>query len=173
MNTTYKKSLFFIFTTLWMISMSIHVNASIDLPKPKVGVGIIVVKDGKILLGKRKNAHGSGYYSPPGGNLEFKETVENCTKRELDEETGLTPLSIQLGPWTQNVIDEQKHYISLFTIVTEFEGEPQLLEPNKCEGWDWYSWDELPNPLFQSLTSLIKSIGIEKLKEMTASKAGI
>jgi 8-oxo-dGTP diphosphatase len=59
------------------------------MSKPRVGVEIIVVKEGKILLGKRKGAHGSGCYSPPGGNLECKETVETCAKRELDEETGL------------------------------------------------------------------------------------
>lgn len=147
--------------------MSTHINAYANMPELRVGVGVIVAKEGKILLGKRKGTHGTGSYGPPGGNLEFKETVETCAKRELNEETGLIPLSIQLGPWTQDIIDDQKHYISLFAIITEFEGEPQLLEPQKCEGWDWYLWDELPMPLFPSLSSLIKSIGIEKLKELT------
>jgi len=139
----------------------------IDNPKPRVGVGVIVVKEGKILLGKRKGAHGSGCYGPPGGNLEFKEAVEACAIRELVEETGLKPLSLQLGPWTQDVIDEQKHYISLFVIIPEFEGEPRLLEPDKCEGWNWYAWDNLPYPLFQPLTSLIESVGLNYLKEIT------
>lgn len=34
---------------------------------PKVGVGVVVFKDGKILLGKRINAHGDGEYEGPGG----------------------------------------------------------------------------------------------------------
>jgi 8-oxo-dGTP diphosphatase len=147
-----------------------HKNTSVEISKPRVGVGVIVVKEGRILLGKRKGAHGSGCYSPPGGHLEFKETVEVCATRELHEETGLISLSVQLGPWAQDVIDEQKHYISLFVIITEFEGEPQLLEPHKCEGWEWYMWDELPLPLFPPLESLVKSLGIEKLKAMTESK---
>ncbi len=84
--------------------------SKIDSFKPRVGVGILVIKEGKILLGQRKGAHGSGCYSPPGGHLEFKETVEQCAIRELIEETGLKPLSLQLGPWTQDVIDEHKHY---------------------------------------------------------------
>jgi 8-oxo-dGTP diphosphatase len=125
--------------------------------KPRVGVGVVVLQDGKILLGKRLGSHGSGYYSPPGGNLEFKETVEACALRELKEETGLNPLSIQIGPWTQNVIDEQNHYISLFVIVSEFEGMPQRLEPHKCEGWCWYQRDELPSPLFPSFASFLQS----------------
>jgi 8-oxo-dGTP diphosphatase len=136
---------------------------------PKVGVGVIVVKDGKILLGKRKGAHGSGSFAMPGGHLGFKETVENCAARELIEETGLTPLSMHLGPWTENVIDEDKHYITVFVIVTKFQGKLQLLEPHKCEGWDWYPWDDMPTPLFSTVASLLQSLGIEKLKEMTTS----
>lgn len=142
-------------------------SSILDLPKPRVGVGIIIIKDNKILLGKRKGSHGSGYYAPPGGHLEFKETVEDCAIRELAEETDLKSLSMKLGPWTQDIIDGEKHYITLFTIITKFEGNPQLLEPEKCEGWDWYSWDNLPSPLFLPLNSLIENLGIEKLKEIT------
>ena len=141
--------------------------AQVDNPKPRVGVGVIVIKEGKILLGKRKGSHGSECYSPPGGHLEFKESVNACAIRELAEETGLTALSLQLGPWTQDVIDGQKHYISLFVFIPEFEGELQLLEPDKCQGWDWYHWDNLPSPLFLPLTSLVESLGIDQLKEMT------
>lgn len=140
-----------------------------DVLKPRVGVGVLVAKEGQILLGKRKSAHGGGCYGPPGGHLEFKETVEACATRELFEETGLKLVSIQLGPWTQDVIDEQKHYISFFAITTEFEGEPQLLEPHKCEGWAWYSWDNLPSPLFKPLVTLIKSVGIDHLIHLTSA----
>jgi 8-oxo-dGTP diphosphatase len=139
---------------------------AVDNSQPRVGVGMIVIKDGKILLGKRKGAHGSGHYSPPGGHLEFKETVEACTIRELAEETGLTPLSLNSGPWTEDIIDEQKHYITLFVFISKFKGKLQLLEPHKCEGWNWYSWNRLPAPLFMPLTTLIESVGIEQLKEM-------
>jgi hypothetical protein len=61
MNKIYNaKRLFLTFVHLWIISMSTHINASVDMPKPRIGVGVIVVKEGKILLGKRKGAHGSG-----------------------------------------------------------------------------------------------------------------
>src|SRR5262245_6048430 len=94
----------------------------------RVGVGVIVKRNGMILLGKRKNAHGTGLWAPPGGHLEFGETVEACAKRELLEETGLIANSIQLGPWTENIMEEgKKHYITLFTFVEDFEGEPKLL----------------------------------------------
>ena len=43
--------------------------------RSKVGIGVIVLKDGKVLLGKRKNAHGEGSWSFGGGHLEFSVTV--------------------------------------------------------------------------------------------------
>ncbi|WP_237753502.1 nucleotide triphosphate diphosphatase NUDT15 [Candidatus Protochlamydia amoebophila] len=134
-----------------------------DKPKPSVGVGIVVVKDGKVLLGNRKGAHGSGEWSFAGGHLEFGEDVKECALRELSEETGLKALSVQMGPWVNDVIEENKHYVTLFVFVNEFEGSPQLLEPDKCEGWEWFDWHSLPSPLFTPILSLIKKISIEKL----------
>ena len=44
----------------------------------RVGVGVLVLKDGKALLGKRKNAHGEGQYCWPGGHLEYMESICEC-----------------------------------------------------------------------------------------------
>ncbi|MBA2728417.1 MAG: NUDIX domain-containing protein [Parachlamydiaceae bacterium] len=130
-------------------------------PIPRVGVGTVVVKDGKVLLGKRKGAHGEGEWACPGGHLDFGETVEKCAYRELLEETGLEALSARLGPWVENVFGEHKHYITLFVFVDEFVGELQLVEPHKCEAWEWFEWDLLPSPLFPSISSLIEKIGLK------------
>ena len=117
--------------------------------KPRVGVGVFVFNnEGKVLLGKRKGAHGTGEWAPPGGNLEFSESIEDCAVRELAEETGLQALSVKTGIWSNDVINGSKHYITLFAVVDQFEGELQLLEPNKCEEWQWFSTDALPSPLF-------------------------
>ena len=40
--------------------------------RPKVGLGVMVMKDGKVLLGKRKGSHGAGEYVWPGGDFVFK-----------------------------------------------------------------------------------------------------
>jgi 8-oxo-dGTP diphosphatase len=137
--------------------------------RPKVGVGVVVCKEGKVLLGKRKNTHGAGEWSFPGGHLEFAETVEQCAHRELIEETGLRATSFQLGPWSNNLIDQDKHYITLFAFTTQFEGDPQLLEPEKCEGWQWFDWEHLPSPVFLPIRSLVEKLGVEKLKRMDIS----
>ena len=48
-----------------------------------------MVKNGKLLLGKRKNIYGAGTWGLPGGHLEFKEAMKTAASRELMEETGL------------------------------------------------------------------------------------
>lgn len=132
-------------------------SSSTEKLHPRVGIGVLVEKEGNLLLGLRKGAHGASTWAPPGGHLEFAESVEECAKRELLEETGLTAISCALGPWMENVMENgKKHYITLLVTVDRFEGELQLLEPNKCEGWQWFSWDELPQPLFAPLASFLE-----------------
>lgn len=121
-------------------------------------IGVVVMRNDQILLGKRKGSHAAGTWAFPGGHLEFGESVEDCARREVLEETGLKVLSLELGPWVANIIDEQKHYVTLFAYVNDFEGELQLLEPDKCEGWHWFSPKELPRPLFPSIESLIQRL---------------
>jgi 8-oxo-dGTP diphosphatase len=144
-------------------------EAQINENKPRVGVGIVVVKEGKVLLGKRKNAHCAGDWAFPGGHLNLGENVEDCALRELHEETGLKGISLRLGPWTNNVFEKDKHYITLFVFIDFFEGEPKAKEPNKCEEWKWFDWNDLPSPLFPSIRSLIQTMGMEKLKQTSTS----
>ena len=47
--------------------------------RPKVGMGVFVLKDGKILMQRRKGAHGSGTWCLPGGHLEFNEEFDVLT----------------------------------------------------------------------------------------------
>jgi len=132
--------------------------------RPKVGVGVAVIQNGKALLGKRKGSHGAGEWSFAGGHLELGESIEACACRELAEETGLKALSMQLGPWTNDFIEKTKHYITIFVFVSHFEGNLTLLEPHKCEGWQWHDWDTLPQPLFAPVQSLIEKIGLSQIK---------
>jgi len=126
--------------------------------RPKVGVGVLVVQSGKILLAKRKSSLSFGHYGAPGGHLEYGETVQECATRELFEEAGLEALSIKLGPWTSDIFQEGKHYVTLFTIVDKFRGVPECQEPEKSESWNWYDWNDLPAPLMPSLVSLRKRL---------------
>ncbi len=125
--------------------------------RPYIGVAVIVIRDDRVLLGKRRNAHGAGTWQFPGGHLEFGETIEGCAQRELFEETGLTITSQRMGPFTNDYFeDEGKHYVTLFVIADRTSGEVQLREPDKCARWDWFPWREMPKPHFLPIVNLLK-----------------
>lgn len=125
--------------------------------RPSVGVGVFIVRNSKLLLGKRKNAHGDGTWSLPGGHLEFGESFEACAIREVFEETGLIVQSIKKLWFTNDIFfQENKHFVTIFMWSDECGGEPQVLEPEKCEEWLWFDFDKLPSPLFLPVKNLIE-----------------
>ena len=63
--------------------------------RPIVGVGGVIVVDGKVVLIKRKCEPGAGTWSLPGGAIEVGETAHAALAREILEETGLT---VDVGP---------------------------------------------------------------------------
>jgi 8-oxo-dGTP diphosphatase len=124
----------------------------------RVGVGVFVVKNNKFLIGKRLNAHGAGTWHLPGGHLELGESFEECAKREVLEETGLKIANVSFLTVTNDVFEKgNKHYVTIFLKADYVEGEPKVLEPDKCEEWKWISWDELKEPLFLPEQNLLKS----------------
>jgi 8-oxo-dGTP diphosphatase len=125
------------------------------MQRPLVGIGVLIVDQDRILLGKRISSHGSGSWGPPGGHLEFGESFFECAQRETFEETGLIISDLHIGPTVNNIFpDTHKQYVSVFVIARKYEGTLLLKEPHKCEQWLWYSWNDLPNPLFIPLVEL-------------------
>lgn len=125
------------------------------IKRPKVGLGVIISKDGKVLLGKRKNAHGHGTWGFPGGHLEFGETFAECAYRETLEEAGIQISEPQFVTATNDIIlDEDKHYVTIYLKAEYLGGELKNLEPHKLEGWQWFAWEQLPEPLFLPIKNL-------------------
>lgn len=126
--------------------------------RPKVGVGVVVIKDGLVLLGKRKNAHGEGSWCFPGGHLEYGETWEECARREALEEAGVTLKNVRFGTVTNDIFEKEgKHYITIEMVSDYADGEVRLMEPDKFEEWGWFEWNDLPKPLFTSIENQIKT----------------
>lgn len=124
--------------------------------RPKVGVGVAIIKDGKVLLGKRKNAHGEGTWSFPGGHLEYQETWADCAIRETFEETGLSIKNVRFGTVTNDIFPKEgKHYVTIIMISDYDSGSLRNMEPDKCEKWEWFTWESLPNTLFASIENLL------------------
>ena len=125
--------------------------------RPRVGLAAVAIREEKILLGKRRGIIGDATWAPPGGHLEYGESVEECASRELLEETGLIAKTMLRGPYTNSLIaPKNQHYITLFVLISEFEGEVECREPQKCFGWEWFSLDALPTPLITSFNSFIQ-----------------
>lgn len=116
----------------------------------------MIFKGGKVLLHKRKNAHGAGEYAWPGGHLEFGESFEDCAKRETMEEAGIKIKNVRFLR-LMNLKGYGKHYADIGLIADWESGEPKVMEPEKCEGWAWYDIDNLPKPLFATLPSYIEA----------------
>ncbi|MBP9715336.1 MAG: NUDIX domain-containing protein [Candidatus Pacebacteria bacterium] len=125
--------------------------------KPMVGVGVMVFKDGKILLGKRLGKHGSGEYAVPGGHLDYMESFEECAKRETKEESGIEIKNIRFLNLFNLKDYAPKHYVSIGLIADWESGEPQVLEKDKIGDWAWYDIDDLPKPLFGSVSQYRES----------------
>ena len=121
--------------------------------KPKVGIGVIIVnEDSHILIGKRKGGH-APYHSIPGGHLEAGESFEEAAIREIKEETGITihnPRVICITNNLETYLNEGKHYISIALVADGFDGSPVVMEPDKCEGWQWVDPTRLPQPHFDA-----------------------
>ena len=63
--------------------------------RPQVGLAVIIAQAERVLMLKRKGAHGEGTWAPPGGHLEFGESLEECAMRETLEETGVVVRDVQ------------------------------------------------------------------------------
>lgn len=123
----------------------------------QVGVGVMVMKNGKVLLGKRNGSHGKGEYAWPGGHMEYMESFEQVAKREVKEETGMEIENIRFLRLYNLKEYAPKHYVDIGLIADWKSGEPQVIEPEKCEGWDWYPIDALPQPLFSTIPTYIEA----------------
>ncbi len=143
-------------------------ETSVDV---RVGVGVLIARaDGRVLLGLRKGAHGSGTWALPGGHLEPGESIADCAVREVAEETGLVVADVRHLGFTANVFSEvDRHYVTLFVQATAADSaQVENLEPDKCEGWEWHAWDALPEPLFPPLRSLAEQ-GVRPVTGVSAS----
>lgn len=123
----------------------------------KVGIGIMIFKNGKILLGKRKGSHGEGEYAFPGGHLEYMESVKEGALRELEEECDIKIKNLRFQ-FVANVRKyKPKHYVHFGMVADWKSGEPKVLEPEKMESWNWYGLDKLPKPMFEFCKLAVKS----------------
>lgn len=121
----------------------------------RVGSNVFVVRDNKLLLGKRKNVFGEGTWALPGGHLETGESMRGAAKHELQEETGLSAQNMKFICLVNN-IQVNGQFIQVGFLAEGVEGEPELNEPDKCYGWQWFEIGKLPENIFIGHDKLIE-----------------
>lgn len=129
--------------------------------RPKVGIGVLIIKGNKLLMGKRKNANGEGSYGTCGGHLEYGETLEEAVKREVFEEAGLKIKSLKFI-CVSNFLHYSDHYIDISFLGEVMDGKPKVKEPDKVESWEWYDLDNLPSPIFKPVEVVLESYKLKR-----------
>lgn len=128
---------------------------------PGVGVGVLVVRGGKVLLGRRAEAFGKGTWCLPGGHLNFGENFEEAAKREVFEEAGLEIDEIEFIS-ISNDVAYGKHYVTIGMMPLMVRGEV-VNRSTEMETWEWFSFDKLPKPIFAASESIIKNYLSERI----------
>jgi 8-oxo-dGTP diphosphatase len=119
----------------------------------KVGVGVLVWKGDKVALVKRSGSHGLGTWSPPGGHVEFGESVLETARRETMEEIGTEIENLEVLGFTEDVA-EGNHYITVWVRSDWASGELKTSDMEFTES-GFFKMDDLPEPLFISFRNLI------------------
>lgn len=141
-----------------------------SLKRPGVGVGVIVVRNGKFLVLQRKGSHGEGTWSVPGGWMEYGESFEEASVREIEEETGMKIKNIRYVALTNNLmLDEGVHSLTVWTLADWESGEPKITEPEKCFDQRWVDFDTVPEPQFKALELLLESEFLPEIKRRLAA----
>ena len=128
------------------------------------GIGILILKDGKVLLGKRNEdsekadteLHTEGTYTCPGGKLDFGEKLGDAARREILEETGIKANNLKLISVTNEIVNDA-HFVTIGFLCNDFNGKPKIMEPKEITKWEWFKLNELPEPMNSASLKLINN----------------
>lgn len=124
-----------------------------------VAVYVVLERNNSILLLKRQNTgYRDGQYTVPSGHKEAGETPSQAAIRELFEETGIAVKQQQLHYMhTLYRLDPtgEKDYIDIFFRCIDFTGEVKNTEPHKCSAIEWFSYNNLPENLFDYIREVL------------------
>ena len=142
----------------------------IQYRNPLPGVTVLIIEDGKVLLGKRGPASfRPGTWCLPGGFIEFGEDFISAIHREIREETGL---EIEVG----SIINVVTNFLSsrLHTLVVVFRANirgGQLQAGDDLEALEWFPLKEdLPEMAFESDTYIIERYAAEPIPGIPADE---
>ena len=129
---------------------------------PRVGVGVMIVRGGRVLMARRVSGQRPGWWGWIGGKLEFGETLQECAKREAHEEAGVGVTNLRLL-CISSIIVEDQHWIDVEFLGEIASGEPQTTAPDELMDWTWFQIDQLPDPIFEPAALALRSYQTGKM----------
>lgn len=123
---------------------------------PKVNIDILIIRDNKILLGllsKQWLYEGKQVYGVPGRDLQFKESIGDAVKRNIQEEIHCEVVSYTVISVNANYAFDN-HYVGI-GVVTEIKGEVELMKKDDWDRWEWFEKNKIPENLFPSAKYVI------------------
>jgi 8-oxo-dGTP diphosphatase len=119
------------------------VASPIQPSHPQLAVSAAIFRDDKILLVRRARSPGKGFYSLPGGRVEFGESLHTALHREVDEETALKIEIVDLAGWREVLpaASGGGHYLVMSFAARWSSGEPVLND--ELDDFRWLPPDAL------------------------------
>src|SRR4051794_13604925 len=112
-------------------------NSLVPPTHPQLAVSGAIFRDGKLLLVRRARSPGKGFYSLPGGRVEFGESLHAALHREVDEETAIRIDIVGLAGWREVLPSAGGggHYL-----IMSFATRWKALEPVLNDEHDDFKW---------------------------------
>lgn len=125
----------------------------------KAAVYLMPIKEEKVLLSRRFNTGWmDGQYSLIAGHLDGNEKASIAMIREAFEEAGIKIDNNDLIPVKvvhRHSADDE--YIDFFFITKKWEGEPKIMETDKCDDLSWFAISELPENILPHVRQVLES----------------
>ena len=129
------------------------------MSQPRVGCGVVVIRDGKLLLLKRVRPPEADHWGLPGGKVDWLEPAAVSAARELLEETGIMAGQMTLLT-AADYIDETagEHWLCPIYLAPQAAGEARRAEPHKHSDLGWFDPVDPPEPLTVTARAAIEAL---------------
>ncbi len=133
--------------------------------QPVVGVGAIILREGKILLEKRGNEPARGQWTIPGGVVEVGESLEDAVARETKEETGLEVKTANLLDVVDQVHLDKEGKIEYHYVIIDYMVNATG-EPNASSDADELIWVAIGEVEAYDLTPSFRRFFVKNKKKI-------
>jgi 8-oxo-dGTP diphosphatase len=125
-----------------------------------VGGGVLIFNKKKeiLLMRRAKTRNEDGWWSKPGGGVEYGEKAIVSMKREIKEEAGINIDIWGYLPHTDHIIKKDKqHWVAFNYLGSLKSGTAKIMEPEKCDRIGWFSLDKLPKKIQQTTRESVRN----------------